>query len=736
MSHLKDRSQIHARSLRPRLAGALAGLGLIAAVTAPSAFAQDTAPQTPPPTTSQTTQPAGRITAPTVTVTAQKEPADPQALPVSITVVTKAAINDAAIDVVSDAAKYAPNTFFSEFTARKLSNARFRGIGSSPANPGITTYIDGVPQLNTNSSSIDFMDVQQVEFVRGPQSALFGRNTLGGLVNVESARPSLTRWAGGMMLPFGNRKAWDLRGNVSGPLAKTVGVSLAMGYGERDGFTQNDVTTHTLDTRSATSAKGQFLWTPTAAWVARLIVTSERARDGDYGLNDLAALRANPFHVSRDFEGHTDRNVLATTILTRHEGPKLVFSTITGVVRWKTIDSTDLDYTPLSLITRNNTERDTQFTQEVRFSSAAGAPVKFSNAASLKWQAGAFFFNQNYDQNAVNSFSPFVLSPLVAFPVSLTSPLAALDDHGLGLYGQATMTFNDRLDITAGARVDHENKKANLQTLFAPAIFPATTVTGDKGFSDVSPQIAVAYRVQPGRTVFASVGRGFKAGGFNPASPAGSEGYSEERTWNVEGGVKTSLADGKAIANASVFYINWDALQLNVPTPGAPGQFYIANVGGARSQGFEVEVTGRPRADVELFGSLGYTHARFAGGSVSGGVNVADKTLPNTPDYTASLGVQISRAIGHVTVYGRGEEVIYGTMQYDDANTRAQGGYGVADFRVGARHDHVFVEAWVKNAFDARYIPIAFAYPGLAPSGFIGEMGKPRTFGLQLGVTF
>ena len=91
----------------------------------------------------------------------------------------------------SDAALLAPNVHFTEFSARKLSFVRLRGIGSSPANPGVTTYIDGVPQLNDNTSSIDLLDVERIEFVRGPQSALFGRNTLGGLVNVVTERPSL-----------------------------------------------------------------------------------------------------------------------------------------------------------------------------------------------------------------------------------------------------------------------------------------------------------------------------------------------------------------------------------------------------------------------------------------------------------------------------------------------------------------------------------------------------------------
>src|SRR5262249_36099505 len=99
-------------------------------------------------------QPPAQVTLPPVTVTAQKEPADPQTLPVSLTPVPLDALWNGGMTTIGEASIYAPNTFFTDFTARKLSEPRFRGIGSSPANPAITTYIDGVPQLNTNSSSI------------------------------------------------------------------------------------------------------------------------------------------------------------------------------------------------------------------------------------------------------------------------------------------------------------------------------------------------------------------------------------------------------------------------------------------------------------------------------------------------------------------------------------------------------------------------------------------------------
>ena len=237
--------------------------------------------------------------------------------------------------------------------------------------------------------------------------------------------------------------------------------------------------------------------------------------------------------------------------------------------------------------------------------------------------------------------------------------------------------------------------------------------------------------------VYASVARGFKAGGFNPASPAGREAYGEEHTWNVEGGVKTRWAEGRVTTNASVFRIDWADLQLNLPNPTVPGQFYISNVGSAASSGVEFEVNARVHPSVDVFTAVGFTHARFDEGSVSSGVPVGGKTIPNTPDYTATIGAQLSRPVRPgISVYARGEATFYGAFQYDDLNTASQDAYSLANFRGGARGRYLFAEAWIKNAFDTRYVPVAFAYGALAPSGFIGEMGRPRTFGVNAGVSF
>ncbi len=211
------------------------------------------------------------------------------------------------------------------------------------------------------------------------------------------------------MRPFGNFSSGDVRTSASGPIvADKLAASFGFGFTRRDGFTTNDITGNDIDSRSATFGKAQLLWKPNARWEARGVFSGERARDGDYSLSDLAGLRAKPFHAFRTVEGFTHRNIRSQTVHVAYAGTKIDFSNTAGFLHWDTDDLTDLDYTSLALITRSNAEKDFQFTEEARFSSAKGAPIVLSPRVTLKWQAGAFLFTQNYEQDAVNNFSPFL----------------------------------------------------------------------------------------------------------------------------------------------------------------------------------------------------------------------------------------------------------------------------------------------------------------------------------------
>jgi iron complex outermembrane receptor protein len=325
----------------------------------------------------------------------------------------------------------------------------------------------------------------------------------------------------------------------------------------------------------------------------------------------------------------------------------------------------------------------------------------------------------------------------VGFPVSMHSPEASIDSTGIGLFGRATITFNDKADLTAGLRFDHETTDAHLNTFFSLAIAPPNVVAADQSFNDISPQFAFGYRVNPQNMAYVSAARGYKAGGFNPTALPGSEAYGEEHAWHVEGGVKSTLAGGKVAANAAVFFIDWDDLQLNVPNAFVPGQFYIANVGGARSRGLEFDITARPQSWLDLFAAVGFTNAEFGAETSANGVAVDGNDIPYTPDYTATFGGQLNRAITSVIGgFARAEIVMTGAFSYDEANSEGQEAFSLVNLRAGARAKRLFAELWLRNAFDTQYVPIAIPYPGFAPSGFIGENGRPRTFGVTIGASF
>ena len=689
------------------------------AVATTSAFAQETDPEQLPATI----------------VTAQKEPGLAQVIPLSITAVDRQTLDQAAVYTVKDASLYSPNTYMAEFTARFLSNPRFRGVGSSPNNPGITTYYDGVPQLNANSSSLELIDVDQVEFVRGAQGALFGRNTIGGIINVSSRRPTMDLTSGAEV-SYGNHDYYDARFRVSGPIVQDqAAASVAIGYSSRDGYTRNTLTGRDVDDREAYFGKAQFLLQASENFDLRLILAAETADDGDFALGDLASLRQNPHEVSRDFEGFTSRDVIAPTLLGEYRGERVKLSSISGFVWWTTEAQTDLDYTPAPLITRDNDERQHQFTQEFRLASAEDAPVDLGENLALRWQSGVFLFSQDYDQATVNNLSPLVTG--APFPVQ-DSSLADLRDLGMGLYAQGKLTFLERWDLLAGARYDYENKEADLRTATTPPVSAPTDQNLDDDFDSFSPQVGLAWRPVDGQMLYAHAAAGFKAGGFNPISPGGSESYDQEKSWNYELGYKCTWLDGKLLFNVAVFYIDWADLQLNVPVVESPGRFYVANVGDATSRGVELETRWRATRWLDLFGSAGYTDAEFGAGSTEGGLDIGGNTLPYTPEFTGNVGAQVGwQACEQARLYARGEVTVYGDFAYDSANMAGQDTYSLANFRLGVEGNRWFVEGWINNAFDTEYIPMALPFStAFAPSGYVGESGAPVTYGLRAGLNF
>lgn len=670
-----------------------------------------------------------------VVVTARKWVEPLQSVPGAVTVQSAEDLQAAGVKDLRDAARYVPNLTLGDFSVRRLTFPCVRGIGSGRNSAAVTTIIDGVPQLSYATANQEFLDVERVEFLRGPQGALYGRNTLGGVINVVPRLPGRDPVTS-VSLAGGDRGMFDTRVSTEGPLGPDqMAGSVSAGYSTRDGFTKNDVTGNRLDSRESFFGRAQVLWADEGPWNYRFSVNGEADRDGDYALGDLASLRARPYHVAHDYEGSSERDLSQPVFTATRKWAEVDLTSITAFQWWRSQDQTDLDATPADLIRRDNEENQQAWIQEVRLASAEAAPAKLGDRVSMRWLLGTMLYHSAYQQQAFNDYRPGSVA-LLGLPLAYQQhDDADLNDTGVSLYGQSVFTFDERLELGLGLRGDYENRSADLRQYATPAFMPGTDINEEKDFNQMSPHASLGYHLAPEVLPYVQVSKGYKAGGFNTLAIPGHAGFNEETSLTYETGLKTAWLKNRVVANAALFRTEWNDLQLDVPA-GAPGVFFIDNAGKARSEGGEVELSVRPLAGLTLFGGLGLLASEFRSDSMSGGMDVSGNELPFAPHLTWHAGTEYSQVIySQYTGFIRLEGVGTGRYYYDASNAESQDSYEQFNARVGVG-THVWrVETWVNNLFDQDYVPIAFPFQ-LAPSGYVGENGAPRTVGVSLSRTF
>jgi len=713
---------------RARALFAAASLALLTLPAISQPTAAPVAPATRPVVGGTTT------TLPPVIVTAEKRAEPLQDVPQSVTVLGGEEVRDAGITNITQAARRAPNVTLSEFTNRRLSFPFVRGIGSGRNNPAVTTYHDGVPQLSFATSNIEYLDVERIEFLRGPQGTLYGRNTLGGVINVVSKQPT-NLLESNADLTVGNYGLWDFRAGVRGPIvADKAYFSFSGGYLSRDGFSTNQLTGNDLDDRESFFGRAELRFTPTDRLDVRIIANGQRDRDGDYALYDLASLRDTPRRVLHDFEGSSERDVAQLALVATYSAPRVEITSVSALQYWRSHDITDLDASPADFIRRDNRESQTSFIQEIRFASPTDRPIELGKDARLSWIGGVFLFTTDYEQRAGNEFRPAAV-PVFGLPAPLTQFTDSdLDNWGAAVFGQVTLTLWEKLDLTAGLRYDHEDAEASINN-FNSFPVPGTVTDDDDTFARLSPRFQVAYHWTDDLMTYASAASGFKTGGFNTQSPPAQVGFGPENSWTYEAGVKSAWLNNRLTVNAAAFYIKWNRLQLDTPIPNQPATFFIQNAGEASSRGFEVEVTARPIDGLDLFAGVGYTDAQFDRDSFDQGADVHGNNLPFAPDFTWNVGGQYTlKLAGDLRAFVRAEVMGVGEYFYDASNNASQDSYVLANFRAGLGWRNWRLEAFINNAFNEKYVPLAFPFQ-LAPSGYVGESGAPQTVGLTLGFT-
>ncbi|MBE7171852.1 MAG: TonB-dependent receptor [Williamsia sp.] len=683
-----------------------------------------------------------------VVVSAQKEEELLQRLPVSVTHISATQVQEYRLWNSKDITAIVPN-LFSYDPGDKRNVISVRGITTTSYDPAVATYIDGVNQFGLDTYIPQLFDVDHIEVLRGPQGTLYGRNAMGGVVNIITKRPT-NQPAGFGEISIGNKGQQRYAAGIRVPLIKDkLFFGAASLYDHLNGFYWNDFNHSKYDRQNNATGNYYLKFLPGNQWALTLNVKhSSWVNHGPFPLvNGVEDAFKNPFHLSQNAVTQMNDNTGNASLSAIYTGPAFSFSSQTAYQSNARIYKTpiDADFSPIDGVTIiNNYGGDWNkvkvWTQEFKFSSAASLRTPF------KWTAGAYLF---YQDNPVKQATHYGAdAALLGSPDANFSliNIAKGKSDGLALFGQATYTISSKLDLTAGLRYDYEHKKQSVRGQYQhdPAPTPGFDYRSDTlakaSFRAVSPKLTLGYHASTNSLVFLSYSRGYRAGGLTslPSDPsqANSALYSfkPEYSNNIEAGVKNMLLQNKLMVNITAFYTTVNDAQ--VPTLVLPAGVVITrNTGKLTSKGAELELAATPAGGLELDYSFGYNQAKYTTLKLAQNgteVNLKGKYQLFTPDVTSMLAVQYSYALNKARTSRlvlRGEWKYVGRQYFDLANTIKQDAYSLLNTRFGFEAKQFSVLFWGRNLANKTFIGYAYDFGAV-------HLGDPKTIGATVQVRF
>jgi iron complex outermembrane recepter protein len=662
---------------------------------------------------------------------------DIQETPIAITAVAQGDLGRLGTQTIEGAPILAPAVTFSQNTG--WGQLTIRGIGTNlliaGSDPSSAIYLDGVYLARPAMAFVRFLDLDRIEVLRGPQGTLYGRNAVGGAMNLIPRAPTndFQASAGFTAGSFGELRA-DAR--MSGPLKRDrVMGSVAFARSVRDGFVRDlEHTDNPLGGDNDTAARAQLR----VVFDRRtsLLLSSDVDRQRGVPLTYNKVLVAKPGYL---FDNPADFHDVRTSLLawndTQHYGAtaRLTMAlapatTLVSLTALRALDYefvVDSDITELDLIRTHQLERQHQLSQEITIA---------HQQPRLTWVAGMFLFSES-DHQTIWSYQP-------AGPFERRLD-PRVDATSRAAFGQATVGLTARLSATAGVRYTHEGKDTDnaggRYTLEAPILaIPGSVYGYTDSIADGAwtPKFGLEMKLPNGALTYVSATRGFKSGGFNSSSTTPGNGYAPEWAWSYEGGWKGTLMGGRSRFATSAFIMDYTNLQ--VQTPIGIGVFDIRNAAAATIRGIEVEGTSLIGHGIQAGGHLAWldaTYDRYIAVSVEGTTgDVSGNRLNNAPEWAGRLWIEW---VGNVGTLGRlsisGESTSQSTVFYTPFNDgiQRQSPYGLLGARIeyGPADRRWTVGAYGRNLTNADYVTATFGTP---PNAYGGRPGPSR----QLAVDF
>lgn len=711
-----------------------------------------------------------------IIVTAQKREQRLQDVPVSITALPGRQIEELKITDLRSIQAYVPNLAVLNSGVNPV--VYIRGFGSGPNNVAfdqeVSVYLDGIYGGRGAQFSAPFFDLERMEVLRGPQGALFGRNTAAGAISLVSAKPR-DRFEGYASAGYDfERDGYDVTGVVSGPLSDTIGARFAGKFVRQDGYIRNLFNGKDDPQLRDELARLTLVWKPSDG----VDITAK----GEYGRHLLkgGVTVSGSLTTPTDFDDLGDFRYVSDNYagsgLSEHSGIKtyngaltanvaLGDHTLTAIAGYSHFTTRRLsaydERNPDGTVPANNAnakfgnafpERFTQWSGEVRIAS----PTK----QFLEYVIGAYYDTSKYHLHQNTYYRNVGAAGTIAGHQSTDFDQ---DSDAYSFYGQGTLNATDSLRLIAGLRYSHTSKDG---------FFTSRTVSGTP-FNGIGPDrsgslsesywdpsVTLQFDINRDVMVYATYARGSKSGGFVSntynVSAAGFQ-FRPERSTNYEAGIKSTLLDGHATINLSVFRTEFKNLQQSAYDPDQR-TFITRNAASARSQGVEFEMQLLPDPSLSFTASVAYLDAKFLDfpgapcfAEPGNCVSSNPATLPNyagvpllfAPKLSGNVGFRHQLALGDFRLVTGANAQFRSDYYIADGYSKIWGlqdGWVKLDARIqfGPEHDRWNIALIGRNLTDEHTVGAAIRFPGsiTGTARSINTMDEYRSLSLQGTVRF
>jgi iron complex outermembrane receptor protein len=648
-------------------------------------------------------------------------------LPLSISIIDAETINGNAIQHFEELTTIVPNMNWSG-DGHRARYFQIRGVGElaqyqGAPNPSVGFIIDDIDFSGIGSIATLF-DIDRIEVLRGPQGTRYGANALAGLIYMQSADPD-EHLTGQVQLSAGQDDALGAGIALGGPLGESAGFRLSAHKYQSNGFRRNSyLGRDDTNGRNELALRGKLKWQAGENWRFDLVAMLSDVDDG----YDAFAID-NSLNVLSDKPGKDAQKSVGSSFKAGWSGARTFELTSITSFADSDIDfsfdadwGNDVAWAPVTYdyVSLNDRQRQT-ISQELRLASTDEGRL-FSG--STDWLVGLYVNRLNEDLTTVNLGDYF--DPGYNYADSLDSRLASnFEALSSALFGQIDFAVGDSGTFSAGLRL--EQRSTDYDDSDPLSIRRSDNMLGG--------ELSYMHELGDAVTAFASMSKGFKAGGFNLGFvPQGRREFGQESLWNYELGIKTVLVDGSVLINGSVFYSKRNDQQLEtslqlIPNDPASFVFFTDNApDDGDTVGFEADIRWIPTDALELYANIGLLRARLGGAD--------NRDQAHAPRYTFAAGGTYRHSSG---LFARLDLSAKDDFYFDVSHDQKSEAYSLVNARLGFESDRWKVQVYARNLFDTEYAVRGFFFgnePPDFPNTLYIRQGDRRQFGITVDLRF